>query len=291
MFTKGSGVAEIMIPPRSTLIGRGAFPGMTTESGELVVLALQRAGEDLGPGESALKAGDALLLQGTWDALSSNIENDPNVRVVDPPQLVRRQAVRMGPGSGRALTVLGAMVVLLASGAVPTAVAAMLGAIAMVLLRVLSSEQAYRAISWTTVILIAGMIPVATAIKESGAADKTASTLVEAVGSAGPHVLLIGLFIITAVFGQLISNTATALIVIPIAVAAAGELHISTRPVLMSVAVAAAASFLTPVATPANMIVMGPGGYRFGDYWRLGLPVMVLFVLVAVFLVPIIWAF
>ena len=98
------------------------------------------------------------------------------------------------------------------------------------------------------------------------------------VGDPGPYALLAGLFVITAVFGQLISNMATALIVIPIAVAAALELGVSPQPVLMSVTVAAAASYLTPVATPVNMMVMGPGGYRFGDYWKLGLPLLALFV-------------
>jgi di/tricarboxylate transporter len=97
--------------------------------------------------------------------------------------------------------------------------------------------------------------------------------------------------VLTAVLGQLISNMATALIVIPIAVSAALELGVSPRPVLMTVTVAAAASFLTPVATPANLMVMGPGGYRFGDYWKLGLPMLLWFLLVAVLLVPQIWSF
>ena len=96
---------------------------------------------------------------------------------------------------------------------------------------------------------------------------------------------------LTAALGQLISNMATALIVIPIAVSAAAEMDVSAKPVLMAVTVSAAASFLTPVATPANLMVMGPGGYRFGDYWKLGLPMLVLFGVVAVILVPVFWSF
>ena len=99
------------------------------------------------------------------------------------------------------------------------------------------------------------------------------------------------LFVITVVFGQLISNTATALVMIPIAVAAAEQLDVSARPVLMSLCVGSAVAFLTPVATPANMMVMGPAGYRFGDYWRLGLPVVVLFGVVGILLVPLVWSF
>ncbi len=110
-------------------------------------------------------------------------------------------------------------------------------------------------------------------------------------GDAGPHALLLGLVLLTFVFGRLISNMATALIVLPVAVSAADELDVSAKPVLMAVAVASAAAFLTPVATPANLMVMGPGGYRFGDYWKLGLPMLVLFGLVAVLLVPVVWSF
>ena len=111
------------------------------------------------------------------------------------------------------------------------------------------------------------------------------------VGDAGPYALLAGLFLLSAILGQLISNTATALIMIPIAMAAASEIGVSARPVLMSVAVASAAAFLTPVATPVNLMVMGPGGYRFGDYWKLGLPLLLLFFVVATFLVPVFWRF
>jgi len=108
-------------------------------------------------------------------------------------------------------------------------------------------------------------------------------------GSAGSLLLLVALFALTVAFGQMISNTATALIVIPIAVSAAAQLGVSPRPVLMTVCVAAPASFLTPVATPANMMVMGPAGYRFGDRWKLGLPMVGVFFVVAIGLVPLVW--
>ena len=109
---------------------------------------------------------------------------------------------------------------------------------------------------------------------------------------SGPDGELVTAYaLLTAAFGQLISNMATAIIVIPIALSAAAELGVSARPVLMCVTVAAAAAFLTPVATPVNLMVMGPGGYRFGDYWKLGLPLLLLFLVVATFLVPVFWPF
>jgi di/tricarboxylate transporter len=259
-------------------------------SGELVVLAVQRQGEDLGPGQVTLRTGDAVLLRGPWSAIEVHA-GDRRVLVVDDPELVRRQAVPMGHGAGRALVILGAMIVALATGIVPSAVAGLVAAGALVVTRVLTPEAAYRGISWTTVVLVAGMIPLSTAMTETGAAGLIADALVGVVGGLGPYALLAGLFLVTAVFGQLISNMATALIVIPIALAAAAELGVDVRPVLMSVTIAASAAYLTPVATPVNLMVMGPAGYRFGDYWRLGLPLLGITFLVAVFLVPLVWPF
>ncbi|HVU77854.1 MAG TPA: SLC13 family permease [Gaiellaceae bacterium] len=290
LLTRRYGVAEVVIPPRSSVVGDTVFPGMVTDSGDLVVLAVQRNGRDLESEEATLAVGDTLLVQGTWGALVRNLD-DPDVLVVDPPDLIRRQAVPLGPGAKRAVVVLGAMVILLATGAVPPAVAGMLAAGALVLGGVLTIEQAYACISWTTVILVGGMISLSTAMTQTGAAEKLADWLVRIVGDAGPHALLLGLFVLTAALGQLISNMATALIVIPVAISAAGDMDVSAKPVLMAVAVSAAAAFLTPVATPANLMVLGPGGYRFGDYWKLGLPLLALFGVVAVLLVPVFWSF
>lgn len=288
LFNRETGVTEIVVPPRSGFLGESVFVGMVTESGELVVIAIQRAGENLV--EAVLAAGDVMLLQGNWDALDAK-SADPNLVAVDAPQNVRRQAVPMGPRAITSLVVLAGMVVLLATGVVPAAIAALAAAAAMVLLRVLSVNQAHRSISWTTLILVGGMIPLSTAIQSSGAADLIAHGLVDVVGHSSPYLLLLGVVLVTVILGQLISNMATALIVAPIAIAIATETGISPLPLLLGVTVAAAASFLTPVATPANTMVMGPGAYRFGDYWKLGLPLVALFVLVATLLVPVFWPF
>jgi di/tricarboxylate transporter len=288
LFTRDTGVAEVVVPPRSGMIGTTVFPGMVTDSGTLVVLAVQRRGEDLGAEGTELEAGDTLLLEGSWAAVVDL--DDPDVLVVDPPELVRRQTAPMGRRGRLASAVLAAMVVMLLAGVTPV-VAGLLAAGAMVLLRVLTMPQAYRAVSWTTVVLVGGMISLSTAMQQSGAAEQMAKVLVDTVGGASPYLLVLGLCLLTAALGQLISNTATALIVIPVAVSAAADAGVSARPLLMAVTVAAAASFLTPVATPANLMVLGPGGYRFGDYWKLGLPLLAMFVLVATFLVPLFWPF
>lgn len=297
LFNRSSGLAEVVIPPRSGLIGETVFPGMVTDSGDLIILAVQRAGDQAEAGSVTrdaggvvLRAGDTMLLQGTWKALDVHLD-DPDVLVVNSPELVRRQAVPMGPGARQAVVILFAMVLLLATGIVPPAVAGLLAAGAIILTGIMSVEQSYRAIGWTTVILVGAMMPLSTAMVETGAAQLMAEHLVTLVGDAGPMALLAGLFLLTAIMGQLISNTATALIVIPIGVAAATAMGISPRPVLMSTAVAAAASFLTPIATPTNLMVMGPGGYNFSDYWKLGLPLLIWFFVVSVFIVPLIWRF
>ena len=183
------------------------------------------------------------------------------------------------------------MVILLATGAVPAAVAGLLAAGAIVLSGVLIVEETYRAIAWTTVILVGGMISLSTAMVQTGAAGSSPTGSWTSSATPGRTLSSSGCSCSRAVLGQLISNMATALIVIPIALSAAADMDVSAKPVLMAVCVASAAAFLTPVATPANLMVMGPGGYRFGDYWKLGLPLLTLFAVVAVLLVPVIWSF
>ncbi len=262
LFNRNSGLAEVVIKPRSPLIGERFFPGMVTPSGDLIVLAMQRQGKDLTSGE-ALAAGDTLLLQGTWEAMETRLE-PAEVLVVDSPELVRRQALPMGPGAQTTLIILAAMVVLLATGLVPAAVAGLLAAGAFLLSGILNVEQLYRSINWTTVILVGAMMPLSVAIQQTGAAQLLAEGLVNLVGDSGPRVLLAGLFILTAVLGQVISNTATALIIIPISVVTATQMGISPEPVLMAVGVAAVQVHRLLEVRPALHAVVLRGGRLLG---------------------------
>ena len=284
-----NGVSEVVIPPRSPLIGTTVYCGMAAPGGELVILAARRGDEQLKGQDITIQAGDVLLMQGTWDDLTRHAEKT-GVLVVDPPARLRR-SVPLGRGAKRSLVVLAAMIVLLATGVVPPVVAGLLAAMALVLTRTVTPMQAYRSISWTTIVLIAGMIPLSTAFIETGTAALIADGLLSMLGGGGPHVALAALCLLTVVLGQLISNTATVLIVAPIAVSVAASLDLSVQPFMMALTVAAAASFLTPIATPVNLMVMEPGGYRFGDYWKLGLPLAVIFLLFAVLYVPLVWPF
>jgi di/tricarboxylate transporter len=178
---------------------------------------------------------------------------------------------------------------LLATGAVQPAVAAMVAAGALVVTGVITPLEALRGIDWTTVLLIAGMIPLSTAMTTSGAADDIAHAITTLVGDGSLHALLAVLFVVVAALTQLMSNTATALIVIPVAVQAANDLDVSVRPVLMSVNVVTVAALLTPVATAANTMIMRPGGYRNADYFRFGLPLVPWWFVIAVGYVPLVW--
>jgi len=289
ILSRRSGIAEVVIPPRSRLIGQTLFPGMVRQ-GQLIVLAIQRVGRDAGLKPVVIAEGDAVLYYGQWRSVES-LAASGDVLVVNSPESVRRQVVPLGRRAPQAIAVLVGMVILLATGLVPPAIAGLMAAAAMVLLKVVEPQQAYRAISWPTVVLIGGLIPLSTAIQTSGAADIIASALVGAVGGAGPYLLMLALFALTAALGQVISNAATVLIVMPIALSAAAETGVSPQAILMMVAVAGAASLLTPIATPANMIVMAPGGYRFADYWKLGAVTMVFWLIVGVLLVPLVWPF
>ena len=286
----GRGVTEVVIAPRSPPIGQHLFTGMATPSGDLVVLAVQRAGGDLKGTDDTLPAGDTLLLSGTWEKLQEHTSGSDEVLVVDDPARLRR-GVPLGRGAKRAIAILIGMVVLLATGIVPAAIAGLFAACAAVLTGVVTSAQAYRSVSWTTVVLVGGMIPLSTAFVTTGTADLIASRLLDVVGSASPRLALLALCVLTMVLGQLISNTATVLIMAPIASVVALDLGASPLPFLMALSISGAASFLTPVATPANTMILEPGGYRFSDYWKLGLPLLLLFLAVAVLWVPVVWSF
>ncbi|UNK70212.1 SLC13 family permease [Microbacterium sp. H1-D42] len=289
-MTAGRGATEVVIPPRSKLIGMHVFCGMTTPSGSLVILAARRGDETLDDPGATLQAGDILLLDGTWDDLSLHTSDDREVLVVDSPERLRR-GIPLGSGARRTLIISGIMVVLLVTGWLPTAIVGLLAAGALILSKVLSITQAYRAIAWTTVLLVAGMIPLSTAFQTTGAAAMIADGLSALVGDFGPFAALAAIVLLTLVLGQLISNTATVLIITPVAVALSQAMGTSPLPFLMALAVAGAAAYMTPVATPANLMVMEPGQYRFGDYARFGTPFLILTFLLAVFFVPLIWPF
>ncbi|WP_221761638.1 SLC13 family permease [Edaphobacter aggregans] len=290
LFNRSSGLAEIVVPPRSALIGQTVFPGMATHNGDLIILGIQRGGYDVESNITQLRIGDHLLLQGTWEALDKHL-SDPQVLVVDSPEVVRRQAVALSRGAYEAIGILILLVVLLTTNAVPPAIAAVLCAGAMVVMRVITLPQLYRGVDWNTCILIGGLIPMATAMTNTGLAGLIGDHVIQLVGAGGPRAVLAGLFVVSTALTQVISNTSAALVMIPIAVATAGELSVSPLPLLIAVAMGSGAAHLTPMSTPVNLVTYGPGAYEFGDYWKLGMMVLLWSLVVAVFIAPLYWRF
>lgn len=290
LFNRQSGLAEVVIPPRSKLIGLSAHIGMAARDGELIVLGIQRAGQDIGKAPVQLAVGDHLLLQGTWRALDKHLA-DPQVLVVDSPEVVRRQSVPLSLGAKESIGILALMIVLLVTGWVMGAIAAVICASLVVLLGVLKLPQALQRIDWSTCILVGATIPIATALTNTGAAVLIADTLVSWLGALGPRAVLAGIFIATLAITSVISNTAAALLMLPIAIAAGGEMEVSAMPFIIAAAIGAHAALLTPVATPVNLMLLGPGGYKFSDYAKLGAPIAAWWLVVVMFIVPLYWRF
>lgn len=288
MISADFGVMEVVIAPRSSSVGETVYPGLVIGDGNIVVLAVQRHGEELDSYETTLHAGDSLLLQGRWEYLDEYAARNI-VIVIDSPDAIRRQAAPLGEKAKLAILITLAMIAALTTGLIPSAIACLGAAMAMVLLRVIPIDKAHKAINWNTLILVGAMIPLSTAITQTGLADRIGNALVDALGGGSPYVLIAGIFIVTVILGQMISNTATALIMIPICISVATEMDVSPVTLLLSLNVAAAAALLTPIATPANLMVMEPGGYTFGDYFKFGMAVLVAYALVAIGLVPLLW--
>jgi len=279
-------VVEAVLSPRSALTGQTLISSHFREKYGMTALALWRAGSPTRSGirEMELRFGDALLLQGPRERLDV-LRAEPDLIVLGaglPPS--------PPPGRGRVAVAIFCLALLLSGlGWLPTSLALLAGALAMVLVRVLPSDGAYSAVEWRTIVLVAGMLPVSTAMAKSGAADLLARALVAGLGAAGPLALVCGFFAVAAALAQAMSGTAVAAIVAPIAILAAQRLGVEPRAVAMAVVLGSSMTFPTPLGHPVNLLVMGPGGYRFRDFLVVGLPLaLLLFALTAV-LLPVFW--
>ncbi|MCY1347264.1 transporter, divalent anion:Na+ symporter (DASS) family [compost metagenome] len=289
-FTEQShevGMAEVTLPPDSALIGKSLADLAFRSQHDLNVIGLRRNREALETQliEEKLKLGDTLLVIGTWKSIRQLQGQGRNFLVLSLPAEVDEVA----PAASQApfaLFSLAAMVVLMVSGIVPNVLAALIGCLLMGLFRCIDMDSAYRAIHWPTLLLIVGMLPFALALEKTGGIALAVQGLVAALGGAGPYLILAGLFLVTALIGLFISNTATAVLMAPVAIATAQQLGASPYPFAMIVALAASAAFMTPVSSPVNTLVLGPGRYRFGDFVRVGVPFTLIVMLVSVLMVP-----
>ena len=283
------GLVEVMLPPRSRFIGNTLGEIHFRELYGLSVLGILRLGtpikEDLINVPLAL--GDSLLMGGGWQQIDLVQAERDDFLVLTIPQEMREVAPERAKAR-LALVIFGGMLVLMTFNLVPYVAAVLLAALAMVLTGCLSMKDAYDSINWQSLVVIAGLLPMAQALEKTGGVSLIVQQ-VAALGKLGPHTLMFGLFVITAGLSQFMSNTATAVLLAPIALSSAQLLGVSPYPLLMTVAIAASTSFATPVASAENTLVLGPGGYRFVDFLKVGLPLIVLSMLVTLLAVPVIF--
>lgn len=280
------GAAEVLLSPRTSLAGRTLAELLFRERYGISVLAIWRRGRPYRTGlqDMPLQFGDALLVYGQRSNLEA-LARDPDFLVLDE---AASRAPRLEKG-GIAVAIMLAVILSAILGLVPIAIAALTGAALMVLMGCLSMEEAYRAIEWKVVFLIASMLPLGAAIENSGAAQLGAVALINAVGDMGPRWVVAALFLVTVLGTQIIPTAALVVLMAPVALNTAGALGISPHLLMMTVAVSASASFASPLSHPAHLLVMGPGGYRFMDYVKVGVPITVIAMAVAVWLLPILW--
>ena len=280
------GVAEIALTPRTRVVGKTIEQLHFRDKYGLTVLAIWRGDRAYRTNlrDMALQPGDALLVYGERRDLSSlQKESDFLVLIGADAELAdtRKAPIAGGIEIG--------VLVSVAAGWLPIYIAAPLGAALMVLTRCLKPDEAYRAIEWKAIILIAGMLGVGIALESSGAAELLAQTVLAAVGGLGTYGIIAGLYLITAIAAQIMPTAAVAVIMAPLAIRTAIDMGMSPHALAMVVVLGSSSSFLSPVGHPVNLLVMGLGGYRFTDYTRVGLPLVFLLLLIALFVLPVFW--
>jgi Trk K+ transport system NAD-binding subunit len=277
---------DATLDPRTRLAGRTVGELNFRERYGIELAGIWREGEPVGTDltDERLQIGDALLLLGPRDRLQL-LSSDSDFLILTPlgqePPDTRRAPL--------AAFIMFCVVMSVMLGYAPIAIAAVIGGSIMVLMRCLSMEQAYRAIDWRAIFLIAGMLPLGTAMQSSGAANYLAGQVMNLLGDAGPWPVIMGLYILTAMATMIIPTAALVVLMSPIVLSAMADLGLAPETAMMAVAMAASASFTSPISHPANILVMGPGGYRFVDYLKVGVPLTIVVFIAVMVLLPILW--
>jgi len=231
-----------------------------------------------------LLAGDVLLMQGMPEALSGFAAEFGLL-----PLATRDIRVPKKGGALTAALVMAAVVSAAAFGVLPAAVAFTLGAVAFVVLGVVPVRSIYTSIDWPVVVLLAAMLPIANAMESTGTADLIARGLLDHLAQGNAIASLVMVLVLTMFLSDLMNNAATAAVMCPIGISAASHLGVSADAFLMAIAVGASCAFLTPIGHQNNTLILGPGGFRFGDYWRMGLTLEVIVVAVSVPMLILVW--
>lgn len=277
---------ELAVMPNSRLIGRSADDVSLRSRYELNLLAISRTGMRSVKRLrfTPIKAGDVLLLQGEPGSMSGFASSFGCV-----PLAARSIAI---PDIKKTILSVGVMIFAIAGaafGLLPAAISFATGVLALMLLRIVPLRKLYDAVDWPVIVLLGALIPVAVAMETTGAADLLAHSLLDTVARGSPVIALIIILVVTMTLSDLMNNAATAAVMAPISISTAAQLNSNADTFLMAVAIGASCAFLTPIGHQNNTLILGPGGFRFGDYWRLGLPMEILVVAIGVPMLLIIW--
>jgi di/tricarboxylate transporter len=285
---EGLRLAEVIVPPRSQVLGRSlrelGFRGRYGVS----VLAAQRHGEPLHERlrDFRLEAGDVLLVQGTSRQLRE-IHRTGHLALLGAVDLPAKRIRKLK----FSVPIIVAVVLLAATGATTILVSALLGVIAMFLTGCLTPDEAYREVDWMVIVLLGSLIPLGIAMQNTGTAQFIAGGILRATAPLGLLGVLAAFYLMTSLLTELISNNAAAVVLTPIAVATGMALDVSPLPFVIAVMFAASNSFLTPIGYQTNTFIYGPGGYRFSDFFRVGAPLSVLLLVTAMFVIPFFFPF
>lgn len=277
---------DATLDPRSSLAGLSVGELNFRERYGIELAGIWREGETVGVelANERLQIGDALLLLGPRDRLQL-LATDADFLILTPlgqePPDTRRAPL--------AAFIMLCVVLSVMAGYTPIAVAAVVGGSIMVLTGCLNMEQAYRAIDWRAIFLIAGMLPLGTAMQDTGAAAYLAGQVMQLLGDSGPWPVIMGLYVLTAMATMIIPTAALVVLMSPIVLSAMSDMGLAPETAMMAIAMAASASFTSPISHPANILVMGPGGYRFVDYLKVGVPLTIIVFVAVMILLPILW--
>jgi len=277
---------DATLDPRSRLAGKTVGELNFRERYDIELSGIWREGEtiDTNLTDERLQIGDALLLLGPREKLRL-LNSDSDFLILTPlgnnPPDTQRAPL--------AILIMLGVIVSVMTGYAPISVAAVVGGTIMVLTGCLNMEQAYRAIDWRAIFLIAGMLPLGTAMQETGAASYLATQLMDLLGDAGPWPIIGGLYVMTAMATMIIPTAALVVLMSPIVLSAMGDLGLQPATAMMAMAIAASASFTSPISHPVNILVMGPGGYRFVDYLKIGVPLTLIIFVTVMVILPIFW--
>ena len=286
------GMAEVSLIPDSEMIGKTVREIAFRTRFGLNIVGMKRDGEAMDGSvvDEPLQLGDILLVVGNWRQIALLAKRGRDFVVLNMPVEVD-DASPAHSQAPHAIFCLVLMVALMLTDEIPNPIAAIIACLLMGKFRCINAESAYKAIHWPSIILIVGMMPFALALQKTGGVDLVVKGLMDVAGSEGPYLMLGCLFMMCAAIGLFISNTATAVLMAPIALAAAKSMGVSPYPFAMVVAMAASAAFMTPVSSPVNTLVLGPGKYSFSDFVKIGVPFTILVMVVCVLLIPVLFPF